>query len=59
MAYFSAPIDNVELQQIAGRIARPPRRLRFDPREPGARKVQPVNEGVNKTDRIFGCSRNR
>jgi hypothetical protein len=41
---------DVELQQIARRIARPPRR--FDPREPGARKIQPINEGVDEPDRI-------
>jgi hypothetical protein len=43
---------DVELQQIAGRIARPPRRLRFDPREPGARKIQPINKGVDEPNRI-------
>ena len=44
----------VELQQIAGRIAWPPRRLRFDPREPGASKIQPINEGVDEPNRIVG-----
>jgi hypothetical protein len=45
---------DVELQEIAGRITRPPRRLRFDPREPGARKIQPINEGVDEPNRIVG-----
>jgi hypothetical protein len=45
---------DVELQEIAGRIARPPRRLRFDPREPGARKIDPINEGVDEPHRIVG-----
>ena len=45
---------DVELQQIAGRIARPPRRFRLDPREPGRRKVEPINEGVDEPNRIVG-----
>ena len=45
---------DVELQQIAGRIAWPPRRLRFDPREPRARKIQPIDEGVDEPNRIVG-----
>ena len=45
---------DVELQEIAGRITRPPRRLRFDPREPGGRKIEPLNEGVDKPHRIVG-----
>ena len=45
---------DVELQQVARRIARTPRRLRFDPREPRARKVQPVDEGVDESNRIVG-----
>ena len=47
----SDPVEvaaNVELQQIARRVARPPRRLRLGPRRPRRRKIQPVNEGVNK-----------
>ena len=40
--------------RFAGRVARPPRRLRLDPPETRRSKVQPVNEGVNKPDRILG-----
>jgi hypothetical protein len=36
----------------AGRIPRPPRSLRFDPREAGARKIQPINEGLDEPNRI-------
>jgi hypothetical protein len=53
----SNPVEitvDVELQQIAGRIAWPPRRLRLDPREPGVRKIEPVNEGVDEPHRILG-----
>jgi hypothetical protein len=32
----------------------PPRRFRFDPLETRCREVEPVNEGVNKPDRILG-----
>ena len=46
---------DVELQEIAGRIALPTaRRLRLDPREPGVRKIEPVNEGVDEPHRILG-----
>ena len=43
---------DVKLQKVAGRIARPPRRLRFDPREPGARKIEPIDERVDEPNRI-------
>ena len=43
---------DVELQEIAGRVARPPRRLRFDSREAGARKIEPINEGLDEPNRI-------
>ena len=45
---------DVELQQIARRIAWPPRRLRLDPREPGVGKIEPINEGVDEPHRIVG-----
>jgi hypothetical protein len=53
----SDPVEvaiDVELQQITGRIARTPRRLRFDPRKPRRREVEPVDESVNEADRIVG-----
>ena len=43
---------DVELQEIAGRVARPPRRLRFNSREAGARKIEPINEGLDEPNRI-------
>ena len=43
---------DVKLQKVAGRIARPPRSLRFDPREPGARKIEPIDERVDEPNRI-------
>ena len=43
---------DLELQQIARRIAGPPRRLRFDPREAGTRKIEPINEGLDEPNRI-------
>ena len=45
---------NVELQQVARRVARTPRRFRLDPREPGVRKIEPVNGGVDEPHRILG-----
>ena len=54
----SDPVEvaiDVELQQIARRIARPPRSLRFDPREAGARKIEPINEGLDEPNRIVDC----
>ena len=42
---------NVKLQQIARPAARPPRRLRLDPRKPRRRKVQSVDKGVDELDR--------
>ena len=44
---------DVELQEIAGRITRPPRRLRFDSREAGARKIEPINEGLDEPNQDF------
>ena len=46
---------DVELQQIAGRIARAARRLRHDTGEPRRRKVQPINKGVDEPHRIVGA----
>ena len=43
---------DVELQQIARRIARTARRLRRHPRKPRRREVQPVDEGVDEANRI-------
>jgi hypothetical protein len=47
---------NIALQQIARRVARPPRRLRLDPRKPRCRKVQSVDKGVDESDRIIGAT---
>jgi len=46
---------DVELEQISGRIARPARRLCFDPDEPGGCKVQPVHERVDEPHRVVGA----
>ena len=46
---------DVELQQIARRVAWPPRRLRLDPREARRRKIEPIDEGVDEADRIVGA----
>ena len=45
---------DVELQQIARRIARTPHRLGLDPREPRRSEVQSVNEGIDEAHRIVG-----
>jgi hypothetical protein len=45
---------DVELQEIAGRIAWTARRFRLDPREPGVRKIEPVNKGLDEPHRILG-----
>jgi hypothetical protein len=39
---------------VRASAARPPRRLRFRPAEPGTRKIQPINEGVDEPNRIAG-----
>jgi hypothetical protein len=44
------------LQQIARRVARPPRRLRLDPRKPRRRKLQGVDKGVDESDRILSAT---
>ena len=44
---------DIQLQQVARRITRTPRRPRLDPREPCRRKVQPLNQGAKKPDRIL------
>jgi len=43
---------NVELHKIAGRVARPPRRLRLDPSKSRRRKIETVNKGVDEPNRI-------
>jgi hypothetical protein len=47
---------NIALQQIARRVARPPRRLRLDPRKPRRRKVQSDDKGVDESDRILSAT---
>jgi hypothetical protein len=46
---------DVKLQQIAGSIARAAVRLRHDTGEPGRRKVEPVNKGVDEANRVVGA----
>ena len=46
---------DVELQQIARRVAGAARRLRRDAREPGRREIEPVNEGVDEPNGIVGA----
>ena len=43
---------DIELQQVARRITRMPRRLGCNSREPCRREVQPVDEGLNEPNRI-------
>ena len=46
---------DVELQQIARRIAGPARHLRLDAREPRRREIEPIDEGVDEAHRIVGA----
>jgi hypothetical protein len=46
---------DVQLQQIARRVARPAGRLRLDPTEPGLDEIETVNEGIDKPNRIIGA----
>jgi hypothetical protein len=53
----SDPVEvavNVELQQIAWRVARTPRRFRLDTPETPSREVDPVDEHVDEPHRIVG-----
>jgi hypothetical protein len=43
---------DVELQEIARRVARPSCRLRLDPPEACLDEIEPIDEGVNETNRI-------
>jgi hypothetical protein len=45
---------NVELQQIAGRVAGTARRLRLDATEPGSLEIETVDKGVDEADWIIG-----
>jgi hypothetical protein len=53
----SDPVEvavDVELQQIARRVARTTRRFRGHPREPRRHEVQPIDEGIDEPHRIVG-----
>ena len=53
----SDPIEvavNVELQQVARRVARTPRRFRLDAPETRCREVEPVDKHVDEPHRIVG-----
>jgi hypothetical protein len=43
---------DVELQKVARRIAGTPHRLRLHPQKPRRRKIEPINEGVDESNRI-------
>ena len=43
---------DVELEQIARRVARPARRLRLDPPEACLDEIEPIDEGVDEADGI-------
>ena len=45
----------VELQQIAGRVAGPARRLRLDPLETRGLQIEPIDEGVDEPHGIVGA----
>ena len=44
---------DVKLEQIGTIVARPPRRLRLHPNEPGRAKIEPVDKGLDEPDRII------
>jgi hypothetical protein len=55
----SNPVEiavDVELQQIAWRVARTPRRFRLDTPETRCREVDPVDEHVDEPHRIVGLN---
>jgi hypothetical protein len=43
---------DVELKEIARRVAKPARRLGFDAQKARSRQIKPINEGVDKTRRL-------
>ena len=45
---------NVELEQIARRIARASRRLCFDPRKSNRLQIERIDKGVDEAHRIVG-----
>ena len=53
----SDPVEvavDVELQQVARRVARTPRRFRLDAPETRCREVEPVDKHVDEPNRIVG-----
>ena len=46
---------NIELQQIARRVAGAARRLRLDPLETSGLQIKPIDEGVDEADGIVGA----
>src|ERR1700694_1908696 len=43
---------DIELQEIAGRVAGTARRLRLDPLETGGLQIKPIDEGVDEADGV-------
>ena len=43
---------DIELQEIAGRVAGTARRLRLDPLETGGLQIKPSDEGIDEADGV-------
>src|ERR1700731_1743574 len=43
---------DIELQEIAGRVAGTARRLRLDPLETGGLQIKPIDEGIDEADGV-------
>jgi hypothetical protein len=45
---------NIQLEEVAWSIARPPRGLRLHPREPRLGEIEAINESVDKANGVVG-----